>query len=44
MSLALDKLGQRKEAIAKAEAALVIYEQIEDPAAAKVREWVKGKR
>jgi len=44
MSLALDKLGQRKEAIAKAEAALVIYEQIEDPNAAKVREWLQGKR
>jgi tetratricopeptide (TPR) repeat protein len=45
MSLALDKLGQRKEAIEHAEAALKIAEQIEDPCAAMVRrqleEWKK---
>ena len=37
MSLALDKLGQRREAIEYAEAALKIKEQIEDPRADKVR-------
>ena len=43
MSLALDQLGDRARAIAHAEAALKIYEQIEDPRADKVRkqlaEW-----
>jgi tetratricopeptide (TPR) repeat protein len=38
MSLALDKLGKRDEAIAHAEAAFEIFEQIEDPFAAKARE------
>jgi len=37
LSLALDKLGQRPKAIEHAEAALKIYDQIEAPAAAKVR-------
>ncbi|HMD86568.1 MAG TPA: hypothetical protein VKO18_17925 [Terriglobia bacterium] len=37
MSLALDKLGDRAQAIAHAEAALKIYEAIEDPNSAKVR-------
>jgi len=37
MALALDKLGKRDQAIANAGAALEIYEQIEDPNAAKVR-------
>jgi len=37
MSLALDELGDRKNASAHAEAALKIYEQIEDPLAEKVR-------
>jgi tetratricopeptide (TPR) repeat protein len=39
-ALALDQLGQRKEAMDHAEAALRIYEQIESPTAAKVREWL----
>jgi len=43
MSLALSKLGERQNGITSAEAALKIYEQIEDPNAAKVRrqleEW-----
>jgi len=46
MSLALMQLGQRAEAIHNAEAALAIFEQIEDPNAAKVREalekWRRG--
>ncbi len=37
LSLALDKLGDRAQAIALAEAALKIREQIEDPRADKVR-------
>lgn len=36
-SLALDTLGQRPEAIADAEAALRIFDQIEDPNAEMVR-------
>ncbi len=48
MSLALDNLGDRTQAIEHAEAALKIYEQIEDPNAGKVRaqieEWKKGGR
>jgi len=43
MSLSLDKLGERAQAITCAEQALTIYEQIEHPGAAKVRaqltEW-----
>jgi tetratricopeptide (TPR) repeat protein len=38
MSLGLNDLGERDEAIAHAEAALEIYEQIEHPSVAKVRE------
>ena len=38
MSLALDKLGQRPEAIDRAKAALVIFEQIESPDAEKARQ------
>jgi len=37
MSLALDQLGERAQAIQYAEQALAIREQIEDPRAAKVR-------
>jgi hypothetical protein len=37
MSLALDQLGERAQAIQHAEQALIIREQIEDPKAAKVR-------
>ncbi len=37
MSLAYDQLGERDRAIPLAEAALQIYEQIEDPNAEKVR-------
>ena len=37
MSLALDQLGERAQAIQHAEQALTIYEQIEDPNAAEVR-------
>ena len=37
MSLALDQLGERAQAIHHAEQALVIREQIDDPNAAKVR-------
>ena len=37
MSLALDKLGDRAQAIAHAETALQIFERIEDPTAEKVR-------
>ena len=37
MSLALDQLGERTQAIQHAEQALTILEQIEDPNAAKVR-------
>jgi tetratricopeptide (TPR) repeat protein len=44
--LALDKLGDRAKAIAHAEAALEIFEQIESPAAEKVRatlaQWHAG--
>lgn len=43
MSLTFDKLGERPQAIPLAEVALKIYEQIESPAAEKVRktlaEW-----
>ena len=43
MSLALDKLGERAKAVEHARGAMVIYEQIEDPNAGKVRrkleEW-----
>jgi len=43
MSLASDRLGDRTQAIAHAEAALQIYEQIEDPTVERVRnqlaEW-----
>ena len=43
ISIALDKLGDRAKAIAHAEAALKIHEQIESPIAANVRkqlaEW-----
>jgi len=35
--LALDRLGERAQAIAHAETALKIYEQIEDPHAGMVR-------
>jgi tetratricopeptide (TPR) repeat protein len=46
-SLALDALGNRKMAIEHAEAALNIYEQIEDPNVAKVRKqldiWRHGR-
>ncbi len=38
MSLALDKLGQRQEAIDRAKAALSIFEQIESPDAEKTRQ------
>ena len=45
MSLALDTLGERQQAIAHAEAALTILEQIEAPNAGTVRnqieEWKK---
>lgn len=41
MSLVLDKLGKRDEAIAYAEAALKIYEQIESPSVAQVRQQLK---
>ena len=45
-ALALDKLGDRAQAIARAEAALRIREAIEDPRGAKVRarlaEWRKA--
>ncbi len=37
MSLALERIGDRKKAIEHAEVALNIYEQIEDPNAAMVR-------
>jgi hypothetical protein len=37
MSLALDELGDRAQAVARAETALKILEAIEDPNAAKVR-------
>ncbi len=36
-ALAFDQLGDREQAIARAEAALRIYEAIEDPNAANVR-------
>jgi hypothetical protein len=45
-AMALEKLGDRAEAIARAEAALRIFEAIENPNAAKVRarlaEWRKA--
>ena len=45
-ALAHDSLGNRAEAIARAAAALAIYETIEDPNAARVRakleEWKKN--
>ena len=37
MSLALNQVGERAQAIQHAEQALTIYEQIEAPGAAKVR-------
>jgi len=37
MSLTLDQLGERAQAIRYAERALTIFEQIEDPNAAQVR-------
>ena len=37
MSLALDQLGDRAQAIHHAEQALTIFEEIEDPNAAKAR-------
>ena len=46
-ALASDKLGERVQAITRAEAALKILEAIEDPNAAKVRaklgEWRAAK-
>jgi len=42
LSLALDKLGERAQAIAHAQAALKIYEQIEDPHAGKVRKQLEA--
>ena len=39
-ALALDQLGDRPAAIARAEAALKIFEAIESPAASKVRGWL----
>jgi len=46
MSLSLNELGDRVQAIAHAEAALKIREEIEDPRAEKVRrqlaEWKGG--
>jgi tetratricopeptide (TPR) repeat protein len=42
MSISLDKLGERGQAIAHAEAALNIYEQIESPDAARVREQLES--
>ena len=43
MSLTLDQLGERAQAIHHAEQALIVREQIEDPSAAQVRaklaEW-----
>jgi len=44
MSLALDQLGERAQAIKHAEQAVIIREQIEDPAAAKVREQLAAWR
>jgi hypothetical protein len=45
-ALALEKLGDRVQAIARAEAALRVFEAIEDPNAAKIRtkldEWRKA--
>ena len=41
MSLALDGLGDRSEAIARGEAALGIYERTENPAADKVRKQLE---
>jgi len=38
MSFVLDELGEREKAIAHAEAALKIFEQIESPYAEKVRQ------
>jgi len=40
MSLALDELGDRAQAILKVEAALKIFEQIENPAADKARKYL----
>lgn len=37
MSVALDKLGEHKKAVERAEAALVIHEQIENPNAERIR-------
>ncbi|MBZ5628088.1 MAG: hypothetical protein LAO06_04395 [Acidobacteriia bacterium] len=44
MALALDKLGERAPAIARAEAALRIFEEIESPHAAKVRQQLAAWR
>ena len=41
LSLAVNKLGDRKQAIEHAEAALTIFEQIEDPSAGKVRKQIE---
>jgi tetratricopeptide (TPR) repeat protein len=41
MSLTLEVLGERQQAIEHAEAALVIYEQIEDPWVGKVRKQIE---
>lgn len=38
MSLALDKLGQRRKAIENAKSALIIFDQIESPKAKKVQQ------
>ena len=43
-ALALDPLGDREQAIACAEAALKIYEEIEDPNRAQVRATLAGWR
>jgi tetratricopeptide (TPR) repeat protein len=43
-SLALDELGDRAQAIACAEEAFKIYEQIEDPNATRVREQLEAWR
>ena len=41
LSLVLDRIGQRPEAIAHAQESLKIYEQIEDPFAAEVQKQVE---
>lgn len=42
--LASEELSEPREALEKAEAALAIYEQIEEPNAAKARELVERLR